>query len=133
MRDVPKGLVGDYIHQTGLAPAIIVAAASGEPYAPAASGLLDAILNISITKIDLDDAQYQQGVAALVGYGIIAQADADAIESLYVTPTEWTYVTAVADGTDRWLLVFSCGSVQRSVTYHGNDPEGYAEQIKGTI
>ena len=86
-----------------------------------------------ITYIDLDLPEYQQGVAALVGYGIVAQADADAIEALYVAPTEWTYVSAVADGTDRWLLVFACGSVQQSITYHGNDPEVYAEQIKGTL
>jgi len=97
VRDLPKELVAAYVHGAGLVPVLALAASTGEVYSPAAVALLDAIMDPAIRAIDLDDPQYQQGVAALVGYGVIDQAHADAIEALYVAPEAFVF-TAIVNG-----------------------------------
>ena len=97
MRDIPKSTVAALVHDRGLLAALINAAASGTEIAPAARALIDAIMNPVITAIDLDDPQYQQGVAGLVAYGVITQSDADAVEALYVAQEVFTF-TAIING-----------------------------------
>ena len=98
MRDIPKQLVASYVHAAGLVPTLALAASTGEVYSPAAVALLDAIMDPAITAIDLDMPEYQQGVAVLVGYGVIQQSHVDAIEALYVAPEIFTF-TAIVNGT----------------------------------
>jgi hypothetical protein len=97
MRDIPKARVAALVHDRGLLAGLIAAADSGTEIAPAALALLDAIVSPSIQSIDLDDAQYQAGVAGLVAYGVISQADADAVEALYVTPIQWAIESIASD------------------------------------
>ena len=97
MRDVPKQLIAALVHERGLLTGLINAADSGTAVAPAALALLKAVMDPGITAIDLDDPQYQQGVAGLVAYGVITQSDADAVESLYVAPIQWAIESVASD------------------------------------
>lgn len=90
MRDIPKAQVAAIVHSRGLLMPLIQCAASGAELAPAAQALIDAIMDPVKVAIDLDDAQYQAGVAGLVDYGVISQADADAVAALYVAPEQFT-------------------------------------------
>lgn len=92
MRDVPKAEVAAYVHGAGLLPALVDAAASDQPWSVAAQSFLDVMFDPGLRAIDLDDPQYQAGVAALVQVGAISQANADEIEALYVAPVPWTFI-----------------------------------------
>ena len=117
MRDVSKTLIAAYVHGAGLVGVLAGAAASGQVYAPVASALIDAIMDPMIRAIDLDDAQYQQGIAALVGYGIISQVHADAIEALYVQPKQWH----VLEQTERGWVIESEDGIQELIQADPSD------------
>jgi hypothetical protein len=133
MRDIPKAQVAALVHDRGLLAGLIAAAASGTEIAPAASALIAAVMDQSITAIDLDDPQYQAGVAGLVAYGVITQADADAVGALFRT---WVYVGYQIAG-NTGFLVYRCGSDERSISINHEMTEEaaaiLAENLRGSL
>jgi hypothetical protein len=97
VRDVPKAQVATYVLSAGLLPALTKAAASKDPWAPAAQEILRVVFDQGLSFIDIDHADWLAGSAGLVFGGVIQQSDVDGIEALYVAPEVFTF-TAIIHG-----------------------------------
>jgi hypothetical protein len=129
VRLIPKTEVAAYVHGNGLLPALWTAAASEQPWAPAAQALLNHMFDPDSVAVDLDNQDWIDGCAALVYGEVVTQADVDAIAAMYPAPPPWVYTGAVADGPGRWLLVFERDGVQQSIQATTADPAAHAAAI----